>query len=40
MNSKIEALKMRMHMLLQRDPIANENIVNKIKRRIRLLENK
>lgn len=40
MNSTIAKLKMRMHMLQQRDPVANEKIINKIKRRIRLLEDR
>lgn len=35
----VEVLKMRMHILQQRDPVMNANIINKIKRRIRLLEN-
>ena len=40
MTTTIEALQIRMNILQQRDPVANEHIINKIKRRIRLLENK
>ena len=40
MTTTVEALKIRMNILQQRDPVANEHIINKIKRRIRLMENK
>ena len=40
MTTTVEALKIRMNILQQRDPVANEHIINKIKRRIRLIENK
>ena len=40
MTNNIEAIKARINLLQERDPIANENIVNKLKRRIRLLEKK
>ena len=36
--TKINILRARMNLLQQRDPIANVNIVNKIKRKIRKLE--
>ena len=36
----IELMKARINLLQQRDPVANMNIINKLKRRIRLLENK
>lgn len=36
----IEMMKARINLLQQRDPVANMNIINKLKRRIRLLENK
>ena len=37
---KIEALKSRANKLEQRDPVANRNIINKLHRKIRALENK
>ena len=40
MTTTIEALQIRMNILQQRDPVGNLNIINKIKRQIRLLENK
>lgn len=40
MNNTIEQLKARIHLLQQRDPVVNANIINKLKRRIRALENK
>ena len=36
----IEALKIRMHKLQMRDPVVNKNIINKLRRRIRAMENK
>lgn len=39
MHHTIEALKMRIHVLQNRDPIGNARIINKLKRRVRLLEN-
>ena len=36
----IESLKARINLLQQRDPVANANIVNKLKRKVRLLEKK
>lgn len=36
--TKINVLRARMHLLQQRDPVVNANIVNKIKRKIRKLE--
>ena len=38
MNAKILRLKARLNLLQQRDPAANANIINKIRRRLRLLE--
>lgn len=38
MNNTIEALKIRIHKLQQRDPVVNANIINKLKRRVRALE--
>ena len=40
MTTTIEALQIRINILQQRDPVVNANIINKLKRRIRLLENK
>lgn len=39
MNWKVERLKIRMNTLQHRDPVGNLNIINKLKRRIRALEN-
>ena len=36
----IESLKARINLLQQRDPVMNVNIINKLKRRVRLLEKK
>ena len=38
MNNTIEALKIRIQLLQNRDPIGNLRIINKLKRRVRLLE--
>ena len=40
MTTTIEALQARINLLSQKDPVANENIIKKLKRRIRMLENK
>lgn len=40
MYDKIEALKSRAHKLEQRDPDVNRNIIRKLYRKIRALENK
>lgn len=40
MFTTIEALQARINLLHQRDPVANANIIKKLKRRIRLMENK
>lgn len=36
----IDALKIRIHNLQQRDPVGNARIINKLKRRVRALEDK
>lgn len=38
MKNTVEALKVRIHQLQQRDPVVNANIINKLKRRVRALE--
>ena len=40
MNNTIDALKIRIHSLQMRDPVGNARIINKLKRRVRALENK
>lgn len=40
MNNTVEALKNRIHKLQQRDAVANINIINKLKRRLRAIESK
>ena len=40
MTNTIESLQARINLLQQRDPVGNANIINKLKRRIRMLENK
>lgn len=35
----IDALKVRINMLQNRDPVGNMRIINKLKRRVRTLEN-
>lgn len=40
MFNTIDALKVRVHNLQQRDPVGNARIINKLKRRIRTMENK
>lgn len=36
----INALKIRIHKLQQRDPVVNANIIAKLKRRVRAMESK
>ena len=38
MNQTIESLQVRIHLLTQRDPIGNKRIINKLQRKIRMLE--
>lgn len=38
MYNTIEALKVRINMLQNRDPVGNARIINKLKRRVRNLE--
>ena len=40
MFNTIDALKIRIHTLQQRDPVVNSKIIAKLKRRVRALENK
>ena len=40
MTNTVEMLQARINLLSQRDPVGNANIINKLKRRIRMLENK
>ena len=40
MCNAIEALKVRINMLQNRDPVGNMRIINKLKRRVRAMENK
>lgn len=35
----IDSLKIRIHQLQQRDPVGNARIINKLKRRVRSMEN-
>lgn len=37
--NNINALKVRINMLQNRDPVGNMRIINKLKRRVRALEN-
>lgn len=39
MNNTIAAIKNRIHLLEVRNPVGNENIIRKLKRRLRKLEN-
>lgn len=39
MFNTIEALKVRIHNLQQRDPVGNDKIIRKLRRRVRALEN-
>lgn len=38
MKPTIENLRIRIHKLQQKDPVMNSAIINKLKRRVRLLE--
>lgn len=38
MKRTIEELQIRIHKLQQKDPVTNANIINKLKRRIKLME--
>jgi hypothetical protein len=40
MMNTIDALKIRMNMLQNRDPVGNMRIINKLKRRVRAMESK
>ena len=40
MTTTIEALKVRIHKLQQKDPVMNSKIIRKQQRRLRTLENK
>ncbi len=40
MYNTVDALKVRIHNLQQRDPVINAKIIAKLKRRVRTLENK
>ena len=40
MNNTINALKVRINMLQNRDPVGNMRIINKLKRKVRALESK
>ena len=39
MFNTIDTLKIRIHQLQQRDPVGNARIINKLKRRVRSMEN-
>ena len=38
MNNTITSIKYRIHLLEMRNPVVNENIIRKLKRRLRKLE--
>ena len=40
MFNTIDALKVRIHNLQERDPVGNMRIINKLKRKIRAMESK
>lgn len=40
MTNTIDMLKVRIHKLQQRDPVVNANLIAKLQRRVRALENK
>lgn len=40
MTNTIDMLKVRIHKLQQRDPVLNHNIISKLQRQVRALENK
>lgn len=39
MFNTIDSLKIRIHQLQQRDPVGNARIINKLKRKVRAMEN-
>ena len=39
MNNTIDALKIRIHSLQMKDPVGNMRIINKLKRKVRAMEN-
>lgn len=39
MFNTIDSLKIRIHQLQQRDPVGNARIINKLKRKVRGMEN-
>ena len=39
MNNTVQAIKNRIHLLTMRDPVRNENIIKKLQRKLRKLEN-
>lgn len=39
MKPTIESLQIRIHKMQQKDPVGNAHIVNKLKRKLRALEN-
>ena len=39
MYNTIEALKLRIQLLQNRDPVTNMRLINKLKRRVRAMEN-
>ena len=38
MNTTVQQIKNRIHLLSVRDPVVNHNIINKLKRRLRKME--
>ena len=38
MTNNVMSIKNRIHLLEMRDPVANQNIINKLKRKLRKLE--
>ena len=40
MNNTIDALKIHIHSLQMKDPVGNMRIINKLKRKVRAMENK
>ena len=40
MYNTVDMLKVRIHNLQQRDPVGNARIINKLKRKVRAMENK
>ena len=39
MNNTIDALKIRIHSLQMKNPVGNMRIINKLKRKVRAMEN-